>query len=181
MTWALKIFKVSNLIGSFCVKYVWPKKSIEELSVMTLKSDAKFEEKLTCGLDNDMRNMANFHQNTWMSQNWDFDVILLSKLENFWELCFTIINNGAKFKEELTCCFKSKLIINNAPLACVYPNTIKTFLTSIHLWFRRQLLCYSNTTSAVFRNLTILSGTTNKINRSSNHFWYFGIDGDMNV
>ena len=29
---------------------------------MTLKSDAKFEEKLTWGLENDMRNMVNFHQ-----------------------------------------------------------------------------------------------------------------------
>ena len=29
---------------------------------MTLKSDAKFEEKLTCGLENDMRNMAYFDQ-----------------------------------------------------------------------------------------------------------------------
>ena len=27
---------------------------------MTLKSDAKFEAKLTCGLENDMRNMAIF-------------------------------------------------------------------------------------------------------------------------
>ena len=39
-------------------------KSTEELSFMTLKSDAKFEEKLTCGLKNDMRNLANFHQST---------------------------------------------------------------------------------------------------------------------
>ena len=31
---------------------------------MTMKSDAKFEEKLTCGLENDSRNMANFHQGT---------------------------------------------------------------------------------------------------------------------
>ena len=31
---------------------------------MTLKGDAKFEEKMTCGLENDMRNMANFHQST---------------------------------------------------------------------------------------------------------------------
>ena len=31
---------------------------------MTLKSDAKFEEKLTCGLENDKRNMANFDQGT---------------------------------------------------------------------------------------------------------------------
>ena len=31
---------------------------------MTLKSHAKFEEKLNCGLENDMRNLANIHQNT---------------------------------------------------------------------------------------------------------------------
>ena len=49
---------------------------------MTLKSDAKFEEKLTCGLKNDMRNLANFHQCTRKSQNWDFDGVLLSKVEN---------------------------------------------------------------------------------------------------
>ena len=43
---------------------------------MKLKGDAKFEEKLTCGLENDMGNMANVHQSTWKSQNWDFDGIL---------------------------------------------------------------------------------------------------------
>ena len=31
---------------------------------MTLKSDEKFEKKLTCGLENDMRNLANFDQST---------------------------------------------------------------------------------------------------------------------
>ena len=49
---------------------------------MTLKSDTKFEEKLTCGLENDMRNLANFHQSPGTCQNWDFDGILLSKSEN---------------------------------------------------------------------------------------------------
>ena len=49
---------------------------------MTLKSDAKFEEKLTCGLENNMRNLANFYQSTRKSQNWHFDGILLSKVEN---------------------------------------------------------------------------------------------------
>ena len=49
---------------------------------MTLKSQAKFEERLTCGLENDMRNLADFHQNTWKCQNKDFDGTLLSKLEN---------------------------------------------------------------------------------------------------
>ena len=32
-----------------------------ELSFMTQKTDAKFEEKLSCGLENDMRNLADFH------------------------------------------------------------------------------------------------------------------------
>ena len=54
----------------------------EELSYTTLKSDAKFEEKLTCGLENNRRNSGNFYQSTRKSQNWDFDGILLSKVEN---------------------------------------------------------------------------------------------------
>ena len=45
-------------------------------------SDAKFEEKLTCYLENDMRNLAYFHQSTQKCQNWNFDGILLSKVEN---------------------------------------------------------------------------------------------------
>ena len=49
---------------------------------MTLKSDAKSEEKRTCGLESDVRNLADFYQNTRKSQNWDFDGILLSKVEN---------------------------------------------------------------------------------------------------
>ena len=31
---------------------------------MTLKSHAKFEGKLTCGLENDMKNFTNFYQAT---------------------------------------------------------------------------------------------------------------------
>ena len=49
---------------------------------MTLKSDAKFEEKLTCGLKSDMSNLANFHQSTRNCQNWDFDGIPLPEIEN---------------------------------------------------------------------------------------------------
>ena len=56
---------------------------------MTLKSDPKFEEKLTCGLENEMRNLGNFHQSTWKSQNWDFDEIVLWKVENPWAQNFT--------------------------------------------------------------------------------------------
>ena len=57
--------KSCAFICSYCAKYLmFDLKSTEELSFMTLKGDAKFEEKLTCGLENDMRNMANFHQST---------------------------------------------------------------------------------------------------------------------
>ena len=51
---------------------------------MTLKSDVKFEEKLTGCLENDMRNLANFHQSTRKCQNWNFDGILLPKVEYVW-------------------------------------------------------------------------------------------------
>ena len=49
---------------------------------MTLKNDAKPEEKLTCGLKNGMRNLVHFHQSTRKCQIWDFDAVLLSKIEN---------------------------------------------------------------------------------------------------
>ena len=49
---------------------------------MTLKSDAKFEEKLTCGLENDMRSLTHFHQSFGKPQNWDFNGIFSSKVEN---------------------------------------------------------------------------------------------------
>ena len=52
---------------------------------MTLKSHAKFEEKLNCGLENDVRNLAKIHQNTVKivkCQNWYFHGILFSKVEN---------------------------------------------------------------------------------------------------
>ena len=55
------------------------KKSIEELSPMTLKSDPNFEEKLTFYLNNDMRNLLNFKV---ISGKFDFDGLLLSKVHN---------------------------------------------------------------------------------------------------
>ena len=36
---------------------------------MTLKSDAKFKEKVTCDFKYDMRNWANFHPTTQKSEN----------------------------------------------------------------------------------------------------------------
>ena len=46
---------------------------------MTLKGDAKFKEKLTCGFKNDLRNLVNFQVSSRKSENLHFDWILLSK------------------------------------------------------------------------------------------------------
>ena len=40
------------------------KKSTEELCIMTLKRDGKFEEKLTLGSKNDMKNLVNYNAST---------------------------------------------------------------------------------------------------------------------
>ena len=79
----LKVSKILTLIGSFWPKYkLFDLKCTKELPFVTLKSDTKFEEKLTSGLEKDRRNLENFHQSTWKSQNWDLDSILLRKVEN---------------------------------------------------------------------------------------------------
>ena len=46
---------------------------------MTLKWDAKFKERLTCGLKNDISNLVHFHTSSRKSENLHFDGLLLSK------------------------------------------------------------------------------------------------------
>ena len=48
---------------------------------MALNIDATFEGKLTCTFKNDMRKLGNFHQNTGKSKNWNFDGVLLFRVE----------------------------------------------------------------------------------------------------
>ena len=68
-------------MGWFCPKYIMfgPKKYIEELCLMALNTDAKFEGKLTCAFKNDMKNFANFHQSMFQSLKIG---VLFSKVEN---------------------------------------------------------------------------------------------------
>ena len=47
---------------------------------MTLKNDAKFEEKLTLGSKTDMKNLMSFNASSGKSENLHFDVLLLSKV-----------------------------------------------------------------------------------------------------
>ena len=51
----------------------------EELCGMTLKDDAKFKGKLTCGLKIGFRNLVNFHSSSQKSGNLYFDWFLLPK------------------------------------------------------------------------------------------------------
>ena len=53
---------------------------------MTLKSDAKFEEKLTLCSKNDMRNLVNFNASSGKSGKFHFDVLLLSIKKTLWPL-----------------------------------------------------------------------------------------------
>ena len=52
-------------------------KSTEELSLITVESDAKFEEKLALVFKNDMKNLVNFNANSGKSENLHFDMLLL--------------------------------------------------------------------------------------------------------
>ena len=47
---------------------------------MILKNDAKFEEKLILGTKNDTKNLVNFNVSSGKSENFHFDVLLLSKV-----------------------------------------------------------------------------------------------------
>ena len=58
---------VQNYYNEKCPMYLTFDLSTEQLPFMTLKDGAKFEEKLTCGLENDMRNLVNFDQSFQLS------------------------------------------------------------------------------------------------------------------
>ena len=67
---AVESLKICTLIRYFCPKHIkfrW--KNSEDLCFMTLKSDAKFEEKPTLGSKNDMKHLVNFHPTTQKSKN----------------------------------------------------------------------------------------------------------------
>ena len=58
-----KVLTTCTLIDLFRAKYIMLDLK-KHRGVITLKSHAIFEVNLACGLENDMRNLANFHHNT---------------------------------------------------------------------------------------------------------------------
>ena len=87
-------------------------KFTEELCVMTMKNNAKFEEELTCNLKTDMRNLMNFDSSTQKPRTCALKLAPLTKVCNVWvkksakELCPMALKIDVKFEGKLTCGFK---------------------------------------------------------------------------
>ena len=78
---------------------------------MTLKNDAKFKEKLTCGFKYDMRNLMNFLPSSKKSENFTSMGYLCPKymrfeLKNTEKLSFMTLKSDAKFEWTLTLWFQ---------------------------------------------------------------------------
>ena len=80
---------------------------------MTLKSDGKFEEKLTLGPKNDLRNLVNFNTSSGKSKNLHFDELLLSiackvsvKKVYTKELSLMTLKKDSNFEKKLNFCLK---------------------------------------------------------------------------
>ena len=87
--------------------YVWAKK----VQASYLSWHWRVTQKLTCGLENDIRDLADFPQSTRKSQNWDFDGIFLSKVENVWLKIYRGVmchdnEVWCKIQRGMTCQFK---------------------------------------------------------------------------
>ena len=69
---------------------------------MTLKSDANFKEKLTCGFKYDMRNLVIFYQTTQKSEKFFSMAFFISiqclSNKNTEELTFITLNSDTKFE-----------------------------------------------------------------------------------
>ena len=70
-----------------------------------MKSDAKFEEKLTLGSKNHMRNLVNFNLSSGNSENLHFDVLLLEYqvlAKKSTKLSIMTLKKDPNFEEKLT-------------------------------------------------------------------------------
>ena len=87
------------------------------------EEDAKFEEKLTLGSENDMRNLVKSNVSNSNSENLTFvEIVLYLTQKGTQELCVITLKNDAKFEEELTCTLKNDMrnLVNfDATLECL--------------------------------------------------------------
>ena len=83
MTAYVKFHQICTLIGSFCWKYIkFSRKSTGELCIITLNSDATFDEKLICCFKND-KNLVYFDLSPWKSPKFAL-WFLLCEVYNVW-------------------------------------------------------------------------------------------------
>ena len=81
-----KVWKTCSLIGPFRTKYItFDLKKYRGVTFHDTQESCKIWRKTDLWFGNDMRDLANFYQSTRKSQNWNFDGILLSKVENVWD------------------------------------------------------------------------------------------------
>ena len=103
---------------------------------MTLKSDAKFEEKLALGSKNDMMNLVNFNASSGKFSSlmcyFCRKYIMFEPNKSKYELCFTTLKNDAKFEEEIACTLKNDM----RTLASFDPTlrSLKTFTLISSFW-----------------------------------------------
>ena len=81
---------------------------------MTLHSDAKFKETLTCGFKHDMRNLVNFHPTTHKPKNFTLmgyfcPKYMMFELKNTEELSFMTLNSDANLNKPSRCGFKNSM------------------------------------------------------------------------
>ena len=153
-----KVSKICTLIVSFCAKYITfdLKKyrgvifhDTEKLWKILRKSDLWFE-----------KWHEEFHQNTCNPQNWDFDGILLLKVENAWSKIHRgVMSNDThideKFEEELTC---FKIIWWSLTQALESLKNLKfnggILLTKVYnIWAKKVLRSYLSWHWKMMRNL----------------------------
>ena len=79
-----KVSKICSSIGFFCAKYI--NFNLNKYGVVIFHDTEEWckiwRKNLACGLENDMKNLVNLHQSTWKCQNWEFDEIVISKVED---------------------------------------------------------------------------------------------------
>ena len=80
-----KVSKIFILMGSFWAKYIlFELKKYRGVILNDIEELCKIWRKTDLLLGNDMRNLINFDLSTWKCQNWNFNKIILSKVENVW-------------------------------------------------------------------------------------------------
>ena len=112
LTWALEIFKFPLWLVPFgqSIKH-FTKKTPEELSFMTLISDANFGEELTCSFKIDMRNLTLFDPSTRKSQKiilmgffWPKNIML--ELKKYRGVLFDRTEDWCKIWRKTDLCFQ---------------------------------------------------------------------------